>query len=206
MTGRNLEGTVWFSDLVNGARAFPFQNTISEKNSKESLDIWKNSCQGIPQLREKFADKYFWLQAGRIRESLGHISKCAGSYIVSEPVAAILRQFNLGQTRLYPTSFFEADRVTPVPGQYHCISFGETRQSVVVEQSKLSEEYKSLYPPFRMTDTTFTVQASSLNGPDLWFDTVVMRTLLLSGGLVAALRAAHLDKPFLLTQCVVADE
>jgi hypothetical protein len=203
MSDSNLEGTVWFSNLLFGAPKFSYVHPISERNREENSDIWRKNCRGIPQPCEKFSGEHFWGSVGRIRESPGHVSRCCYSYVVSEPVAAILRQFDLGHTRLYPTRFFEADRMTPIPGQYHCISFGETRESIIVERSKLTEKYKSLHPPFRLTDSTFVVRASSLNGTDLWFDTAVRRTLLLKGSLVAALRTAKVDTAFHLTQCVV---
>ncbi len=205
MTEEDPARTVWFSDMLTLAEILPYTHAISEADHKVGLGITINVTRGVPQGPECFPEDRFWFEKSRKVKAPRHVTRCAG-YVVSEPVAEILNKFDLGRTRLYPTRFFEYDRKTPVPGRYFSLSLGETKDGVIVERSRLDEAYGGgLTGPPDPTDGDFVLRPSVLKGPDMWVDTGVQRALFLSGPLVVALRAAKLDKQFLLSRCTVAE-
>lgn len=128
-----------------------------------------------------------------------------GFWFVSEKCAETLKRFDLGQAALYPVDIYETDGVTPAKGRYFCLSFANVKQAFVPTDTpslmKIGgmDDYRQLAPTAK--DGDVTVIRTALDGPDIWVDKHLIEAFFLSDGLAQALRAARLDKPFMLRRC-----
>jgi len=209
MNDTEMNDTIWFSDMFTMAESLPYTWSGPDDYDPMSSDNpWVKSVKGIPQGPELFPTKIYWKEKSRRAKPPGHLCR-PGVYTVSEAVASVLRNFDLGQTRLYPTRFFEFDQKTPLPGQYYCLALGETKRGIMIEKSRTSDSYPrgtARAAPHSPEDGDLVVRQSALAGPDLWVDSEVHLAPFMSGRLVQALRTAKLDKPFYLSKCIVADD
>lgn len=129
-------------------------------------------------------------------------------FVVSRAVADVLREADLGKTRLYPLKLCQHDRVTPVEGEYFTLALGEQKTAFVPEQSNRIKPIGN--PPkiwmkrgSKPDDFDFVVSGDVLDGLDMWADPQLHRSLFLSDRLVKALRAAKLTRRFGLSKCKV---
>ncbi len=199
-----LDGTIWASPMLVKDELFkPFKTDLLEAESKDLRETIIQNRRGVPMPAERFPKMNFWNKPNKRRPMPGHVMR-NDFIIMSSKCADVLRGFDLGKTSLYPTQIMEIDRVTPVPGSYFCIGFGETKESIIIDKSDVrfwAEKYWASH--FR--DDGFKVRASAREGVDLWIDSQVRQPVLLSGRLVGALRKARLDKLFHLKKCVVLE-
>ena len=142
MNDTELDGTIWLSYMFTKAESlyrytYPFPDGYDPMSADNP---WVKTVKGIPQGPDLFPTEIYWKEKGSRAKPPGHVSR-AGAYIISEAVAEVLRNFDLGQTRLYPTRFFEFDQKTPLPGQYYCLAIGETKRGIVIEKSKTQDSY-----------------------------------------------------------------
>ena len=203
------DGTIWFSYMFTMAESLPYTYPLPDDHDPMSPDDpWVKTVKGIPQGPDFFPTKFYWKEKGRRPKPPGHLCR-PDVYIVSEQVAEVFRNFDLGQTQLYPTRFFEFDQKTPLPGQYYCLAIGETKRGIIIEKSRTQDSYPrgtARAAPSTPEDGDLVVRKSALDGADIWVDSEVHLAPFLSGRLVQALRVAKLDKPFYLTKCIVPDE
>lgn len=133
----------------------------------------------------------------------------AGSYWgVSKAAADVLRQFDLGGGALYPVRFLKKDRNTPVPGEWFCLNFGNTKAAFLPEEShrvRAASGGKQWTAPFVPRDGDIAVGSLACAGPDIWTDPKVRDAFFLSDALRAALKKAKADKGFFLTKCRVVE-
>lgn len=205
----DLEGTIWLSEFLVRTETLHYASNLSHDDQPSPTMRWSKNVKGIPQGPEDFATEFYWDIHNRKAKTPKHALQC-NNYIISETIAQVLQGFDLGKTRFYPTKFFEFDHTTPIPGNYFCPSFGETKEGVIIDKSRRIDRsgIGRNWPvvPLRASDGDLTVHQSALNGVDLWIDSNIDRSLFLTGRLVAALRAAKLDQYFFLTKCIVLDE
>lgn len=130
-----------------------------------------------------------------------------GFWTVSSDCAAVLRQFELGEGKLYPVKLLQHDRNTPVEGEYFCLNFGAQKTTVLTDQSprihKPYENYDIWEPPAAMKDKDIAISASALDGPDIWMDTQMRDAFFVSNPLALLLRAANVSRAFSLRKCIV---
>lgn len=130
-------------------------------------------------------------------------------WYVSDECASVLRAVGLGNGALYPVDFRQKDRITPVPGQYYSLNFGNTKRAFVPSQSKnvrespYSKGRYQLYPI--AVDGDVAVTAAALDGADIWIDPDLGLAFFVSERLARALRASGCDKRFKLRRCRVVD-
>lgn len=144
------------------------------------------------------------------RRKLPHLFSAGGYFTVSEPFAEVLRGFDLGRTRLHPVELLHLDRETPFPGRYYFLNIAEVHRHFSPELSARWEPYKdpkTSYlgsPPLPQKDDDLTVAPAALDGPAIWLDDTIGRSLFFSDPLVRALRAAKLTGKLPLYRCRVA--
>ena len=126
--------------------------------------------------------------------------------------ADVLRQFDLGQTALYPVDIFQYDRTTRVDGDYFHLAFGEVKNVFEPDQTPDVEVASARLNPkpngywmlkFALSDGDTAVNKSALEGADLWIDPSLLKTFFMSDVLVQALKAAKLTRRFGLRKCRV---
>jgi len=147
--------------------------------------------------------------ASNNRRKLPHLFSAGGFLTVSEAFAEVLRDFDLGQTRLYPVDLFRSDRKDPFPGRYYFLNITEVHRYFSPE---LSARFRSVPNPATtyiatvgndVQDDDVTVIPAALSGPDLWIDDTLRSHFFCSDRLAHALRAANVASNLPLFRCRV---
>jgi hypothetical protein len=130
---------------------------------------------------------------------------------VKGKLANLLSRFDFGEGGLIPLTIYEADLVTPFPGEFFLLNFGARKNSLLPEQS--SNVVKSFvvratgFQYWKINsgheDGDVALSTDALGGPDLWFEEKVTNDLFVSDALAQALREAGMADVFKLKRCRV---
>ncbi len=202
--------TVWICRGIMKEPPFysfhPDENWM-EVGERAANQVANRNGQALP--RESFPTEMFRAENTEQRGSLEDFAISNGYIIVTEKLANVLRQFNLGDGALYPVSFFESDRTTPVEGTYYCLNIGNIKQALVPDRSKNVEPpggypgVKTWGSKFRITDNDIAVRETALHGPDIWVDPLLRRSIFVSGRLADAIREGGFGKLFDMKECAI---
>jgi len=138
-----------------------------------------------------------------------------GGLKLSAPIAAVLRQCDLGKAFLIPAQLYLYDRRTPIDKKYFIYASYERKEAFVPELSRdvRTNPYDKTDPPpywnmpWEPKDGDIAVRETALEGADMWMDPKLDGSLFMKGRLVAALQQAGFEKIFSLTRCrVVLDQ
>lgn len=172
-----------------------------ERDKTEAIECGRRNQRGEPLGPECFPTM-IWPKPGagkRDYSPSADIFGGAGNWFVSGRFAGLLRQFDMGQARLHPVKYFEADKETPVKGDWFGLSFGNVKEALVPDQSKgLDETFNPkvwvLDPIINDLDVCFDQVAGM--GPDIWIEPALMHVLCLSGPLGDAMCEKGITKGF----------
>lgn len=117
-------------------------------------------------------------------------------HIVSERVAGILHEFDLGNGYLHPVEMIDVDGNTPL-GTHYIVVAGNAKNVLDVEQSEKTK--RTAIGMFETStvpkDDQLAMTRAALNGPDIWHQPL-LKGLYMSDPLVARLKAENIDKFF----------
>jgi hypothetical protein len=201
--------TVWVSSaLSNTALNTSFENEFAKTDPQKYLSCFKKNIKGMPLTADCFPAAFWGEYPDKTYKKPPHFSLPGGNPIVSDEVKQVMQQFDLGQTSFYPTTLYKHDRKTPVEGSYYCINFGETKTCCMPEESQRTKKFDALFWTIKQfaEDGDVAVNASALQGVDLWVDTRIRKSLFFSDRLARALKAAKLTRTFGLRKCRVVAE
>lgn len=129
-------------------------------------------------------------------------------YVVSARAADIMKDFNLGDGALYPVAegAYEEGNVDRIPGDFFCWVIGNVKQAFLPETSRklpfgVAGERWCL--PVLPQDGDIAVSSAALDGPDIWLDPKLFKSIFVSGPLGCALADAGLAHAFRLKRCRV---
>ena len=142
-------------------------------------------------------------QPYQVVSKLPHVFLISDFLCVSEKVAAVLRDHDLGQGGLYPIELMQVDGVTPFPGPFWALNFGaEKRVLNDAESRQLRKVPSGQYTPkLTVKADEIALFHEAMKGADLWTDPQLVRVFFLSPRLKAALTRARLDTAFRLLSC-----
>jgi hypothetical protein len=129
-----------------------------------------------------------------------------GFWVVSQRVADVMRQFDLGCGSLHPVEVLQKDKKTPVADHaWFCLDFGNRKQALVRDQSKNLKPWpgERWTIGYVMEDDDVAVSHVALEGPDVWIDPQLHDAFFLSGPLGTALKKAKAASGFGLKRCHV---
>lgn len=205
-----MTNTVWVSDAFGDTElSAGFHRDPALLNALGEMTVMEMVQLGFPLDASKFANEVFRDDSSKPLRKLPHIFNGGGYWIVSSAVAAILREFDLGNGGLFPIKLLEQDETTPIAGEYFCLSIGNQKSaflpeaSVGAKQRNIRVGVPGWKPPFVLTDDALAVSEAALPGPDIWVDTIVGDAFFLSNSLALALKKAKADKGFTLRTCRV---
>jgi hypothetical protein len=96
-----------------------------------------------------------------------------GLPLVSSRLIEIFKEFDLGQTSFFEAVIFKKDKVTPVPGSWYFLNYGNLKSALVPERcfglQKIGGVDRYITPGFPKKGDIILSQAA-LVGPDLWVD------------------------------------
>ena len=193
------EEYVWVTDAHIDARltkGFDYDRLVEEKDAV--LDALSRHEKG------QFVDKSEFppvMWTGIYDSSLKktpNLFKGGGFWTVTTEFADVLRQFDLGNSELHPVELFRRNKKTPLEGSHEFLSCCEVKDGFEASYSQrfdlpsLPATTPCAYLPLAPKDFEISVNASVLSGPDIWFDTFLVRCFFFSDRLVQALKAAKL--------------
>lgn len=197
---------VWVSSVMDNALIkLAVKNDISEADVQKSIEASRLNEDGkyVPQ---DLCPTRIWVDPNapdhdRMRAgNLPDLFFANSFWIVSEPVADILRQFDLGDGALYPVTdgIFREDNVTRISGNFYTWIFGNSKSVFLPDATEKKDPIGisglKWNLPFTMSDDNVAVSSSCREGPDVWLDGRLWGAIFFSRTLGDALIAAGLQK------------
>ena len=174
------------------------------------IETMENSRKGKPMPADRFPKRLHRKYGDADIKKLPDICMAGGFWVVSAACADVLRQFDLGQTALYPVEIFQHDKKSRVEGEYFYLAFGETKNvfepnetpdATGLSTGATQKPIRFWRPRAGFEDGNIAVNKLALEGVDLWIDPSLLRIFFLSHALVQALKAAKLTRRFGLRKC-----
>lgn len=193
---------VWVSNLMNDSTMIAMTTTdISERDIESSIAGQKALKAGKP-VDPLNLPKSIYMDDG-VRAKLPPLFDANGFYVVNGPVVDVLTRFDLGEGGLYPVSVWQSDRATLFEGRWFCWTFGNRKSAFskanstnLVPFGPGDGEWASM--PYNPADFDIAVTREALNGPDVWLDPPLFKTVFMSRKLGDELVAANLGQFFRL--------
>lgn len=205
-----MSAHAWVTDFMGDpSLMLMYQTDLSEKDVDASIAGIQALERGMPVPPENRPAAVWPGKRGKHRAKLPPLFCTNGFWVISQEVAGILLRFDLGEGALSPVVVLGKDNKTPVEGAWYCWIFGNRKDTLDAESS-VNLKVHSPVPddPWRKLashpaddDAAFTRDA--LKGPDVWIETRLKRTVVLSGQLGDALVAAGLRKDLRMTRARV---
>ena len=182
-----------FSDVLKKARDRHYKGQALERTD-------------FPEALYVFNEKHF--------KRVGDLFAAGPFYAVKGRLAEVLSQFDLGGGGLIPLPIYQADKVTPVEGEFFLLNFGARKQSFLPEKSRRVEPLLTMEldgkevwsAKFGLKDGEIAVSSAALEGADLWMEPTLWKEVFLSGRLVEAIRAAKVTTDLWLARCRIVAE
>ncbi len=193
---------IWLSRSLGHVENFrDLTSDQLERDRDEAIECGRRNMAGESLGPECFPTE-IWPVAGAAKSEASASAdffKGASHWIVSGRFADLLRQFEMGDAHLYPVKFLQADRQTPVKGQWFCLNFGNVKKALVPgdlegldKPSRRTEKYLILGA--KDMELRFSQQAN--DGAAIWIDPTLMLVVCLSGALGDAMREKGITKGF----------
>ncbi|MCB1510936.1 MAG: hypothetical protein KDJ36_08525 [Hyphomicrobiaceae bacterium] len=204
----NDETEVWVSRAMMDTTLIKgFDSDIYEADEEKAL-LGLRMTRRAEIVTPDQVPKIMWLKPTQKLKNAPDLFLGGGYWIASAALADVLRQFDLGETKLYPVSLFRSDRKTPFDGEHFCVAFGEIKDTALPELSpRLGKVPYRTDPLWTLSlapeDGDVALSPGATQGVDLWMEPKIRDAFFLSRNLVTALRAAKLTKRLGLTRCRV---
>jgi hypothetical protein len=202
--------TVWISDvLADPDLVLMMETDIVERDTPRAIEAI-NLLKAGKSVTGDMCPKELWAgETARVSDRLPDLFLANAYPIISERAAAILRQFDLGAGSIYPVNaVFQKDRKTPIAGDFFCWIFGNTKSAFNADASPAARPFAGPNSgrwkmPFVQKDGQLAVGIDALEGPDVWVDPTLFKSVFVSGRLGDAFAEAGLRKGFRLSCCRV---
>jgi len=204
-----MSDKVWVSAAMSDSRLLTTlrADIFDSPNFQEVNQFLVKNEYGYPFSVEHFPKKIYWVGAGKKKKKLAPFFN-TGLFYVSEELANVLRQFDLGECGLYPVTLYEKDRKTVDDRTYFTINFGNRKRVFLPNESPAArvgpldtEEGETRRLPMVPDHDLIAVSPAALIGPDLWIDENLAVGIFVSGRLYDALKAANLARVFGFKRC-----
>ncbi len=171
--------------------------------TKEQAFNSNRHARGEKLRREEFVEAAFVFDQKRWPRAKDFFA-VDGFYAVKGRLAAILKDFDLGEGELVEFPIYEADKTTRLPGPFYFLNFGSQKDCFIADETKGSrligrnkktgvELWGAAIEPM---DGDIAVASSALEGADLWIDPKLNGKIFMSGRLHDAIEAAKLKIDF----------
>lgn len=187
----------------------PLEADIVLNDPEKAMAAIRRGRVGEPLDDDMFPASFHGDRHSKQMKRLPHLFHASGFWCVSGPARAILETAELGRTRLRPVRIFQRDRVTPAPGDFHCLAIAETKHALDPDGSdglrRNPHARTAVFNlPFVMTADAVSVSACARQGAELWLDPALQMAFFVSGRLGDALADAGLARDFRLYACRLA--
>jgi len=169
-------------------------------------ETWSMNEMGVSLPRDRFPEKVFHSTKAKFRASLPEFFH-SGFIFLNEKAQDVFYVHDLGGGALYPVDLYEHDEVTPIPAKIRTLCIGNQKDTVLLDRSPRMRQIwpkQEFYAPEReFLDDDITVDASCIEGADIWADPKVKRVFFISDRLGKSLAKVGMKKAFGLVRCTV---
>ena len=217
-----MSGKVWISSVLSnhdigvkqGVRAKFFGHEWNPADLKiplepdEVYEASKRHRQGYALQRSEFPEAVAVWDEKRFKKTQ-EIFTAGPFYAVRGRLAKVLSQFDLGEGGLIPFTVYQADLVTPFPGEFFLLNFGVRKNTILPAESEkvvkfavahqTGIQYWKVKSWHENGDVALSTMA--LDGADLWFEEIIDNKLFLSEQLAQALIEIGMKEVFAMKEC-----
>ena len=169
--------------------------------------------QGFVISRAEFAEAEAVWDEKRFKKIKDIFAVAGPFYAVRGKLAEILSRSDLGDGGLLPFTIYQADLVTPYPGEFFLLNFGARKNSILPERSenvvKFAVDHKTGLQYWKVNswheDAEVALSPVALEGPDLWFEEFVDNKIFMSDCLAQALIDIGMKDIFELKECRIVE-
>ncbi len=207
-----VEDSAWYIDVFQRTdNLFGFRADLFEEGEQRYLETTGRIKDGtLP------ADKMFlriWIMEDSTddeRQTLPHFVIAGNILVVSQQVAYVLNQFDLGASTLHPVQLFQADRVAAFPGNWFLVQIAARKAASEPEHSKgfrrPSFSWNKSLGKLRFSEDSkkeIYLDLFVFTGSDIWIDPRLGSSLFVSQPLMAALSAENVLSLLNILRCPV---
>jgi hypothetical protein len=207
----NSEPCAWVSDaMMDTALMVGLKSTLADTDRQRSIELGEKLHRGRASPTDVFPTDFYFVESEEDRPESFPDFLVSNLYLVSDRLRDALKTGNLGSTFFRPVKLYESDKTTRIDAAYSIIAFGETKGTVLPEQSARIRRMPGPRPEFPYglqfapQDDDLTLSADSLLGSDLWIEEHIAFAFFLSDRLVQTLKARDLAEQLRLTRCRIA--
>lgn len=127
-----------------------------------------------------------------------------GFWVISKRVAEVLQRFDLGEGTVFPISegLYLRDETTRIPGEFFSWTAVGDKSAFLPDETPEKRKFGIAGTrwklPWQMCDGNIAVSRAALQGPDVWLDDGLFKSLFISRPLGDALEAAGLKETLFL--------
>lgn len=203
---------VWVSDAQADPELIKFVQTDITMNDADRAIEAESLIKKAASVLADMCPRRIWSDdPKRPLKRVPDLFNSRGYYIVSAKAADILRQYALGGGALHPVvdGVFQNDG-TRLPGEFFTWVFGNQKSAVSGPNSLNLRPFAPGWDgwwkmPLVLNDDDIAVSMHALDGPDVWLDPTLFKSIFLSGPLGQALADSGLAKAFRLKRCRVIE-
>ncbi len=187
---------------MDSTRRRQFSVDIIEEDKKRGLEILRRTKSGSPVSADELP-KTFYSKISQDNKKRPDIFMADGWWIVSEAVAEIFMQHDLGSNQLAKVQLLKMNRKTPIEGSYYCLTFSEHKESFVANRSTGFQSFGNglFCLELKNENDQVALSATALSQPDLWLEKNFHMAFFMSDRLATALKQAKLTRFFSLYRC-----
>lgn len=204
---------VWVSNMREDTTLTKYMITdISEKREEQAIEGLRLNRVGKPVPPELCPKKIRAEEIHETRQAMKPkytpepVFDANGFWIMCSEAAEIFQRFDLGGGALYPVSegVWAPDPAFRDPREWLCWIFGNVKRAFSEAHSPLAPgrdgpELRDICNfPWEMGDDVIAVSEDAKDGPDVWIDRTLMKSVFLSRPLGDAVDAAGLRQAFRL--------
>lgn len=192
---------VWYCSKFTDTRDYVYINKPFEEGSNE-WDVYRENIKRFSRGEAinlgELPSKIYNTKKGKPYNGKRYLA-ISGLWTVSQAVFDVMSRFEMGLTNFHPVEVFEPDKETRVDGTYYFLTFGNRKDALVHEESKVKISLGAAnYRPVCPWDHGLTFSAAALEGPDVWMDAQLDQVVFFSDRLVRALKKSKLATKFRL--------
>jgi hypothetical protein len=171
------EPCAWVSDaMMDTTLSVGFKSKLADTDLQRSVELVDKVLRAQALPTDIFPSEFYYAAREEVRpESLPDFL-VSSLFLVSDRLRDVLKTVNLGSTFFRPVELYQNDKTTRIDAAYSIIAFGETKSTLLPEQSARIERMpgpRPLFPyglQFVPEDDDLTLSADALLGPDLWIE------------------------------------
>ena len=202
------EPQVWISKALRDTTLiWPFVSDIAEARYEDYRDAYSRARIGhvLPQ---NMVARALYAKEHRKNSQLPDFFEGSSYTIISKRFADLLRDFDLGDCKLYDVDVFEHDRKTRCPDDYELLSIGGTKGAFLPEEStglrRAYRDERDIWHLVKIEDGSVAVTDAATRGADIWTEGERLPChFFISDRLKTALDDAKLKARLSLSRCRV---